>query len=99
MGRPKGVLNDDSYIDTGCEASSSCLACPLAVCRHDNPAAYYQVQRQARDLEKVQIIYGESLTVAEAAIRFKVTQRTVFKILERYAEENHERDVNISNHK
>lgn len=71
------------YQDTGCEVSPSCLRCPLPRCKHDDPHGVRQQRQQARDLERARIIQAEGLTAAQAAERFGVAERTVFRILER----------------
>ena len=74
------------YEDTGCEASDSCLDCPLPVCKYDDPDWYHRNRRLARDFRMIQIIQQESLSIAEAAERFSVTSRTVFRIMQRCRE-------------
>ena len=74
------------YEDTGCEASDSCLDCPLPVCKYDNPDWYHRNRRFAKDFRIVQIMQQESLSVAGAAERFGITPRTVFRIMQRCRE-------------
>lgn len=74
------------YEDTGCEASDSCLDCPLPQCRYDDPAWYQRNRRLARDVRIVRAMQQESLSVEETAERFAVTVRTVFRILQRCRE-------------
>ena len=71
------------YEDTGCEASDSCLNCPLPKCKHDDPVWYQRNRRLARDFQVMYAIQQESLSMEEAAERFSVTVRTVFRILQR----------------
>lgn len=71
------------YEDTGCEASDSCLNCPLPRCKHDDPAWYQRNRRLAKDFRVMYAIQQESLSMEEAAERFSVTVRTVFRILQR----------------
>ena len=83
--------NDDAtefyhYEDTGCEASDSCLNCPLPICRYDDPAWYQRNRRIARDFRILQAMEQESLTVDQTAERFGITVRTVFRILQRCRE-------------
>lgn len=84
-------VNEDAtefyhYEDTGCEASESCLNCPLPMCRYDDPAWYQRNRRIARDFRVLQTMERESLTVEQAADRFGITVRTVFRILQRCRE-------------
>ena len=86
-----GSLADDvpefyHYEDTGCEASASCLDCPLPRCRYDDPGWYQRNRRLARDFRIVGTMQQESLTIEETAERFGVTIRTVFRILQRCRE-------------
>ena len=66
--------------DIGCEASTKCLECPLPQCKHDDPAAYQRWRRQRLDAARIATMNRENLTVAEAAERFNITIRTVFRI-------------------
>ncbi len=84
-------FNDDvsefyHYEDTGCEASDSCLDCPLPQCRYDDPVWYQRNRRLARDFRIVRIMEQESLTIEEVAARFGITNRTVFRIMQRCRE-------------
>jgi len=71
------------YEDTGCEVSTACLDCPLPRCKFDDPAWYQRNRRLARDFRVMYTIQQESLSMEEAAERFSVTVRTVFRILQR----------------
>jgi hypothetical protein len=71
------------YEDTGCEVSNTCLNCPLPQCKHDDPVWFQRNRRLARDFNVLTAIRVESLTVEEAAARFSVTERTIFRILRR----------------
>ena len=74
------------YEDTGCEVSLSCLNCPLPQCKYDDPVWFQRYRRMGRDLEVWRTIHSESLTAEEAAHRFSVTVRTVFRIMRRCRE-------------
>lgn len=74
------------YEDTGCEASDSCLDCPLPRCKYDDPAWYQRNRRLARDFRIVHVMRQEALSVEETAARFSVTARTVFRIIQRCRE-------------
>ena len=71
------------YPDTGCEASESCLGCPLPRCKHDDPVWYKQNRRLVKDFQVMYAVQGECLSIEEAAERFSITVRTVFRILQR----------------
>ena len=74
------------YEDTGCEVSASCLKCPLPWCKYDDPVWFQRHRRMARDLTVWSTMQSEDLTVEEAAARFSVTVRTVFRIMRRCRE-------------
>ncbi len=74
------------YEDTGCEVSPSCLHCPLPRCKYDDPIWYQKHRRLAKDLKVLTIMQLEDLTVEEAAARFSVTVRTIFRIMRRCRE-------------
>ena len=71
------------YEDTGCEVASTCLGCPLPRCKFDDMAWFAKYRRLARDLWMTSVIQDEGLSIAEAAERFAVTPRTVFRVLSR----------------
>ncbi len=72
-----------SYPDTGCEVSPSCLRCPLPQCKYDDPAWFQRNRRLARDFKIWSAMQQDDLTVEEAAERFSVTVRTIFRIMRR----------------
>ena len=84
--RANEIPNYDSYKDEGCEASPSCLTCPLPQCRYDNPIWFQQYKRLARDFRIWKTIQSESLTANKAAERFSVTARTISRIIQRCRE-------------
>ena len=71
------------YEDTGCEVAESCLDCPLPRCKYDDMAWFARYRRMAKDFRIVQAIEAENLSVEEAAARFCIDKRTVFRILRR----------------
>lgn len=73
----------EHYEDTGCEVSGSCLGCPLPRCKHDDMAWYSRYRRMASDFRIVQTIEAENLSAEQAADRFCINKRTVFRILRR----------------
>jgi len=74
------------YEDTGCEVSPSCLTCPLPQCKYDDPVWFQRHRRMARDMKVWATMQSESLTAEEAAQRFSVTVRTIFRITRRCRE-------------
>ena len=71
------------YEDTGCEVAGSCLNCPLPQCKYDDPAWFQRNRRLARDFKIWSAMQQFDLTVEEAAERFEVTVRTIFRIMRR----------------
>ena len=81
------------YEDTGCEVSPSCLHCPLPQCKYDDPIWFQHYRRIARDLKVLTTIRSEGLTVEQAAERFSVTARTIFRVMRRCREASPELDT------
>lgn len=73
----------EHYEDTGCEVAGNCLDCPLPRCKYDDMAWYAKYRRMASDFRIVRAIEQENLSVEQAADRFAITRRTVFRILRR----------------
>ena len=71
------------YQDTGCEVAGSCLQCPLSRCKFDDMEWFARYRRMAHDLRMAAVIHGEGLSVAQAAERFCITPRTVYRVLRR----------------
>ena len=86
------------YRDEGCELSSSCLRCPLPQCKYDDPGWYQREQRRERDCRVVEALWSGGLTVPEAAAHFALSQRTVFRILKRAAQDRQEDAFRLEHH-
>ena len=71
------------YRDDGCEVSPSCLRCPLPQCKYDDPGWFQRQKRDERDREVVTALRHDGLSVPQAAARFTLSQRTIFRILSR----------------
>lgn len=71
------------YQDDGCDVSSSCLRCPLPQCKYDVPNGERRERRDRRDAEIAAARRRERLSVPELARRFGVSDRTVFRALQR----------------
>ena len=74
------------YEDNGCEVASTCLECPLPRCKFDDMEWFAKYRRLAKDLKVAAIIRAEGMSIAEAAERFSITPRTVFRVLSRSRE-------------
>ncbi len=77
------VPEDFPYRDEGCEVSPSCLRCPLPQCKYDDPGWFLREKRRERDEEVLSAMRRQKLSVPEAAARFDISQRTIFRILQR----------------
>lgn len=73
----------EHYEDNGCEVAVTCLECPLPRCKFDDMEWFGKYRRLARDLRIASIIDEEGLSIADAAKRFSITPRTVFRVLSR----------------
>ena len=89
---PDDISEFYHYEDTGCEASDSCLDCPLPLCKYDDPAWYQRNRRLSRDFRILRVMTQESLSIEETAQRFSVTARTVFRIMQRCREATMQED-------
>ena len=70
------------YKDDGCEASPSCLDCPLTLCRYDDPGWLQRESRRDRDNEIFRL-RQEKMSVSEIAKKFGISTRTVHRIVQR----------------
>lgn len=68
------------YSDEGCDLFPSCLNCPLAACRYDQPGR--QAGKELRNGHMLRL-YGDGVAVGELARRFKVSTRTVYRVIAR----------------
>ena len=69
--------------DSGCEVSSRCVYCPLSRCKFDDMHWYRNGIRRGADLLAANDIEREGLTLAQAAVRFRTSERTIARIRER----------------
>ncbi len=68
------------YEDTGCELAPSCLACPLAICKYDDPNWGPRSKLVMRNKEIARLFErGES--VAAIAKQINVSSRTVYRVV------------------
>ena len=70
------------YADDGCEAASSCLTCPLAICKYDDPGWTRRQDRGQRD-DEIFRLRKAGVPVPELARQFRVSTRTVHRIVQR----------------
>ena len=68
--------------DTGCDVSLSCLCCPLPQCKYDAPTSGLGARRLLRNESIIRAYYQDSKTVDEICRMFRISERTVYRILE-----------------
>jgi hypothetical protein len=71
------------YTDSGCDLHPSCLTCPLARCRYDEPGGVRKLVSDDRDRQIVRLQRHEQMDVDSIAGRFGISRRTVFRVLAR----------------
>jgi hypothetical protein len=69
------------YKDDGCSVSSSCFTCPLPRCRYEEPGGLRAVLNQMRDSQILEL-KQQGVPIEDLALRFQVSRRTVFRVLE-----------------
>lgn len=70
------------YKDDGCDAAVSCLDCPLALCKYDDPGLLQRESRRTRD-DEIFRLRQEHISVAEISEQFGISTRTVHRIVQR----------------
>lgn len=70
------------YADDGCEVAISCLQCPLSMCKYDDPGWLRREDRRRRD-DEIFRLRKLGISVPELARQFKVSSRTVHRIVQR----------------
>ena len=56
---------------------------PPSQCKYDDPGWFLREKRRERDEEVLSAMRRQKLSVPEAAARFDISQRTIFRILQR----------------
>ena len=77
------------YCDEGCDLFPSCLECPLPHCRYDEQAGGRRTTTRLRDHELVRQRFYGGKSVSELAGRFRVSKRTVQRIIRRSSNGQH----------
>ncbi len=75
----KGLPENYDYTDTGCDLAPSCLECPLALCKYDDPNWGRRNRTVMRDQEIVRL-RGQGLKVSQIAKIAKTSERTVYRV-------------------
>ena len=80
--RNRGLPEYASYRDTGCELASSCLECPLAICKYDDPH-WGKRNLKARRNEDIVNMRAAGMSVAQIAAEVNTSERTVYRVIQR----------------
>ncbi len=70
-----------NYADNGCDLYPSCLRCPLARCRYEDPGGARAMLRPSRDASIRRLSYQQGMSVPQVAAALGVSRRTVFRVL------------------
>ncbi|HET9477022.1 MAG TPA: helix-turn-helix domain-containing protein [Dehalococcoidia bacterium] len=84
------------YRDDGCSVSSSCFTCPLPRCRYEEPGGLRAVLNQMRD-DQIMALKQAGVPIEDLALRFQVSRRTVFRVLEGTSPRSRSRRANKDN--
>ena len=78
--RPDALPEHTRYRDDGCDIHPHCLSCPLPRCRYDEPGGLRALLNEYRG-QQMQALRRQGLSVDALALRFRLSRRTVFRIL------------------
>jgi len=78
--RNDSLPENTRYRDDGCDIHPQCLSCPLPRCRYEEPGGLRALINEHRDRDIVRLRTAGT-PVEELADRFRVSRRTVFRIL------------------
>ena len=78
----RGLPENTVYRDTGCDLAPSCLECPLALCKYDDPNSERVDRNVMRDTAIVKL-FASGLKVSEIASRVNISDRTVYRVIQR----------------
>lgn len=78
----RGLPENTEYADTGCELAPSCLECPLALCKYDDPDLLMRSNKVMRDTEILRL-YSSGVKVSKIAVIVNTSERTVYRIIQR----------------
>lgn len=78
----RGLPENTVYEDTGCDLAPSCLECPLALCKYDDPNGARYSRTVMRDTE-IMRLFSQGLKVSTIALRVDISDRTVYRVIQR----------------
>jgi adenine-specific DNA glycosylase len=73
------------YRDEGCEASPSCLKCPLATCIYDEKGGWKHFIKESRNAE-IKKLYHKGVATSAIARQFGLSQRSIQRIVKSYGD-------------
>lgn len=74
------------YTDEGCEFASACLECPFEKCLYDEPGGRKHGFKKFRNKE-IKRLYDSGWKYKDLAHLFKVSERTIFRVIDKKADE------------
>lgn len=77
--RVDALPEHQTFKDTGCEVSPTCLACPLERCRYDDPHAGRRTRTSER-VRRVTELLAQGMRPSEVASTLGMSKRNVFRI-------------------
>lgn len=80
--RADALPENAHYSDDGCPDGliTSCLRCPLPLCRYESRGGLSYARRLARDTE-IARLHARGVTIDALALGFAISRRTVFRVL------------------
>ena len=78
----RGLPENTAYEDTGCDLAPSCLECPLALCKYDDPNRARYDRTVMRDTE-IMRLFAEGFKVSAIALKVNISNRTVYRVIQR----------------
>jgi hypothetical protein len=78
---PSMLVDAVEYRDDGCEFSPSCLACPFARCKYDDPDAFFKLDAARRDREIARLRRDHRAPIALLVQAYGLSRRQIFRIL------------------
>ena len=77
-------VSGPSYSATQCEASPSCLTCPLPACKHEGASG----RKWPADQERIEVMVRDNMTNRQAADKFGVSRNSITNMWARDARRN-----------
>ena len=78
----RGLPENTVYEDTGCDLAPSCLECPLALCKYDDPKQGQRSRTLMRDME-IMRLFANGMKISVIAREVNISDRTVYRVVQR----------------